>query len=167
MCDDPACSFCPTSYSRADHGSAVCRSSQVFFDSSTKAGYSCRIGQRHAVTQRVRVSIAFIPLNYLLRDSPFDPLCHFCRCFDSYIGKKHLETAMRQVLSKPLNPGTDSLPLAFAVVRVPFFLEPEYDESKPFVESNRDRLVKKWGGKEGWERQKHHHECVRDVFSHF
>ena len=74
---------------------------------------------------------------------------------------------MRQVLSKPLNPGTDSLPLAFAVVRVPFFLEPEYDESKPFVESNRDRLVKKWGGEEGWERQKHHHECVRDVFSHF
>jgi hypothetical protein len=74
---------------------------------------------------------------------------------------------MRQVLSKPLNPGTESLPLAFAVVRVPFFLEPEYDESKPFVESNRDRLVKKWGGEEGWERQKHHHECVHDVFSHF
>jgi len=71
---------------------------------------------------------------------------------------------MRQVLSKPLNLGTDSLPLAFAVVRVPFFLEPEYDESKPFVEINRDRLVKKWGGKVGWERQKHHHECVQTSF---
>jgi predicted DsbA family dithiol-disulfide isomerase len=41
---------------------------------------------------------------------------------------------------------------------VPFFLEPDYDESKPFVESNRDRLVKKWGGVQGWERQKQSHD---------
>jgi predicted DsbA family dithiol-disulfide isomerase len=27
----------------------------------------------------------------------------------------------------------------------------------PFVESNRDRLIKKWGGIQGWERQKRHH----------
>ncbi|KAL7537329.1 hypothetical protein ACHAXR_007741, partial [Thalassiosira sp. AJA248-18] len=73
-----------------------------------------------------------------------------------YIGKKHLNAAMRHVLSKPLN--TDSPPLAFAVVRVPFFLEPDYDESKPFIESNRERLVKKWGGKKGWERQKRSHD---------
>jgi len=65
---------------------------------------------------------------------------------------------MRHVLSKPLNTGSDSSSLAFAVVRVPFFLEPGYDESKPFIESNRDRLVNKWGGKEGWERQKHSHD---------
>ncbi len=84
----------------------------------------------------------------------------FCRPSISYIGKKHLETAMREVLSNPSNAGANSQSLAFAVIRVPFFLEPEYDESKPFIESNRDRLVKKWGGKEGWERQKHHHECV-------
>lgn len=90
-------------------------------------------------------------------------LFNLCR-FISYIGKKHLETAMRQVLSKPLYTGADSPSLAIAVVRVPFFLEPEYDESKPFIESNRDRLVKKWGGEEGWERQKHNHECVGVLF---
>jgi predicted DsbA family dithiol-disulfide isomerase len=49
-------------------------------------------------------------------------------------------------------------PLAFATIRVPFFLEPSYDESKPFVESNRERLIKKWGGPEGWERQKQAHD---------
>lgn len=61
---------------------------------------------------------------------------------------------MTHVLSNPL---TD-VKLEFAVLRVPFFLEPHYDESKPFIESNRDRLIKKWGGKEGWERQKHRHD---------
>lgn len=61
---------------------------------------------------------------------------------------------MKHVLSNP----TSDLQLEFAVVRVPFFLEPHYDESKPFIERNRDRLIKKWGGKEGWERQKHRHD---------
>lgn len=74
-----------------------------------------------------------------------------------YIGKKHLQTAMRQVLSSPLS---NSQTLAFAVIRVPFFLEPDYDDSLPFVESNRDRLLAKWGGKEGWEKQKRRHEYV-------
>jgi len=37
--------------------------------------------------------------------------------------------------------------ISFSLLRVPFFLEPHYDESKPFIESNRDRLIKKWGGK--------------------
>jgi predicted DsbA family dithiol-disulfide isomerase len=41
---------------------------------------------------------------------------------------------------------------------VPYFLEPEYDESQPYIESNRSRLLKKWGGKVGWERQKQHHD---------
>jgi hypothetical protein len=44
------------------------------------------------------------------------------------------------------------------VIRVPFFLEPDYDENKPFVESNRDRLIQKWGGKKGWEEQKLRHD---------
>jgi len=44
------------------------------------------------------------------------------------------------------------------VLRVPFFLEGEYDESKVFEESNRERLVKKWGGQAGWERQKRGHD---------
>lgn len=55
------------------------------------------------------------------------------------------------------NPLNSDRPLVFSVLRVPFFLEPNYDETKPFVESNRERLVKKWGGKEGWERQKQSH----------
>jgi|EP00970_Alexandrium_tamarense_P007031 hypothetical protein len=62
---------------------------------------------------------------------------------------------MHHVLSKPLN---TEVSLGFAVLRVPFFLEPNYPEDKPFVESNRERLVKKWGGKAGWERQKRNHE---------
>jgi len=49
-------------------------------------------------------------------------------------------------------------PVAFSVLRVPFFLEPEYDESKVYIESNRERLVKKWGGQAGWEAQKQRHE---------
>jgi hypothetical protein len=49
-------------------------------------------------------------------------------------------------------------PLAFSVLRVPFFLEPGYDEDKPFIESNRERLIKKWGGKHGWEAQKKRHD---------
>lgn len=44
------------------------------------------------------------------------------------------------------------------MIRVPFFLEPNYDETKPFVESNRERLVKKWGGQRGWEEQKNRHD---------
>lgn len=50
---------------------------------------------------------------------------------------------MHEVLSKP-NPKAP-LPLSFSVIRIPFFLEPHYDESRPFIESNRDRLVKKNG----------------------
>jgi predicted DsbA family dithiol-disulfide isomerase len=48
--------------------------------------------------------------------------------------------------------------VAFSVLRVPFFLEPQYDERKPYIESNRERLVKKWGGKKGWEEQKKRHD---------
>ena len=49
-------------------------------------------------------------------------------------------------------------PVAFSVLRVPFFLEPHYDENQVFVESNRERLVQKWGGVQGWERQKQRHD---------
>lgn len=73
-----------------------------------------------------------------------------------YIGKKHLNRAIDHVLSEPLVGAPR--PISFAVLRVPFFLEPNYDENKPFVESNRERLVQKWGGKEGWNRQKRNHD---------
>jgi len=66
-----------------------------------------------------------------------------------------LNRAIETVLRDPL-PNAPR-PLKFSVIRVPFFLEPQYDEKKEFVESNRERLVKKWGGKEGWERQKRTH----------
>lgn len=62
---------------------------------------------------------------------------------------------MHEILSQP-NPKAPK-PVSFSVLRVPFFLEPHYDESRPFIESNRERLVKKWGGKDGWERQKLSH----------
>jgi hypothetical protein len=41
---------------------------------------------------------------------------------------------------------------------VPFFLEPHYDENKPYVCSNRERLINKWGGEAGWEEQKRRHD---------
>ena len=63
---------------------------------------------------------------------------------------------MDEILGEPF-PGAPR-PVAFAVLRVPFFLEPEYDESQPYIASNRERLVKKWGGPEGWERQKLRHD---------
>ena len=44
------------------------------------------------------------------------------------------------------------------MIRVPFFLEPGYDETKPYIESNRDRLIQKWGGMRGWEEQKRRHD---------
>lgn len=44
------------------------------------------------------------------------------------------------------------------MIRVPFFLEPHYDETKPYIESNRKRLISKWGGEAGWEAQKQRHD---------
>mmetsp|Transcript_1464 Transcript_1464/g.3976 ORF Transcript_1464/g.3976 Transcript_1464/m.3976 type:complete len:251 (-) Transcript_1464:299-1051(-) len=63
---------------------------------------------------------------------------------------------MQTVVRQPLPQG--QRPLQFAVLRVPFFLEPNYDETATFVESNRARLIQKWGGPEGWERQKARHD---------
>jgi predicted DsbA family dithiol-disulfide isomerase len=63
---------------------------------------------------------------------------------------------MREVLELPL-PNAPR-PIAFSVLRVPFFLEPDYDEDKTYIETNRDRLIQKWGGRAGWERQKASHD---------
>lgn len=66
-----------------------------------------------------------------------------------------MEKAIREILTNP-SP-TAPRPVSFSVLRVPFFLEPDYDESKSFVETNRERLIRKWGGKDGWEHQKLRH----------
>lgn len=50
---------------------------------------------------------------------------------------------MKEVATNPKGP----VPLGFTVLRVPFFLEPDYPKSEDFEESNHDRLVRKWGGK--------------------
>jgi len=63
---------------------------------------------------------------------------------------------MQQVLANPLPSAPRQI--AFAVMRVPFLLEPNFDEDKPYVHSNRERLIKKWGGVQGWERQKARHD---------
>lgn len=47
--------------------------------------------------------------------------------------------------------------MGFTVVRVPFFLEPDYPTDPSFEETNRVRLIRKWGGKAGWEAQKRRH----------
>mmetsp|Transcript_8035 Transcript_8035/g.19602 ORF Transcript_8035/g.19602 Transcript_8035/m.19602 type:complete len:230 (+) Transcript_8035:132-821(+) len=61
---------------------------------------------------------------------------------------------MREVVSKPMNPGS---PVGFCVLRVPFFLEPEYPTDESFGETNRVRLVRKWGGQANWQVQKARH----------
>lgn len=61
---------------------------------------------------------------------------------------------MREVARNPMDPAN---PMAFNVMRVPFFLEPDYPTSAEFEETNRVRLIRKWGGKEGWEAQKARH----------
>jgi len=59
----------------------------------------------------------------------------------------------------------------FSVLRVPFFLEPDYPENEPHVGTNRQRLVKKWGGERGWEEQKRRHDLkgrgLRAGIEHF
>eukprot|EP00977_Amphora_coffeiformis_P017165 scaffold5479_cov199-Amphora_coffeaeformis.AAC.104 len=67
-----------------------------------------------------------------------------------------IELAIDTVLQDPLP--SAPRPLAFAILRVPFFLEPNYDENAVYVESNRERLIQKWGGPAGWERQKARHD---------
>ena len=47
--------------------------------------------------------------------------------------------------------------MGFTLVRVPFFLEPDYPTDPSFEETNRVRLLRKWGSPEGWEQQKRGH----------
>jgi len=61
---------------------------------------------------------------------------------------------MREVADNPMD---EAKPMAFNLLRVPFFLEPDYPTSAEFEETNRVRLVRKWGGKAGWEAQKARH----------
>ena len=71
-----------------------------------------------------------------------------------YIGKRHLLNAMKEVASTPVDAAR---PLGFNLLRVPFFLEPDYPTSPEFEETNRVRLIRKWGGEAGWQRQKARH----------
>uniref|UniRef100_A0A7S2INA4 DSBA-like thioredoxin domain-containing protein n=1 Tax=Haptolina brevifila TaxID=156173 RepID=A0A7S2INA4_9EUKA len=61
---------------------------------------------------------------------------------------------MREVTANPMMPGK---PMGFNLIRVPFFLEPDYPTDEKFEETNRVRLVRKWGGQAGWEAQKSQH----------
>jgi predicted DsbA family dithiol-disulfide isomerase len=67
-----------------------------------------------------------------------------------------LNNAIDEVLKNPLPDAPK--PLAFSILRIPYFLEPDYDENEVFEETNRQRLIKKWGGKAGWNRQKRMHD---------
>ena len=61
---------------------------------------------------------------------------------------------MRRVVREPRTPGR---PLRFSLVRVPFFLEPDYPRDEGFQETNLERLRRKWGGAEEFEAQKRRH----------
>lgn len=89
-----------------------------------------------------------LPFVYLI----INTYTHYLTYFTGYIGKKHLQSAIQTVQNEPLQ---KDRPLSFAVLRVPFFLEPQYDETAPFVETNRQRLLKKWGPQ--WPIQKQTH----------
>lgn len=67
-----------------------------------------------------------------------------------------MNSAIDEVMRHPLPDAPK--PMAFSILRVPYFLEGEYDENKVFEKTNRERLIQKWGGKAGWERQKHMHD---------
>jgi predicted DsbA family dithiol-disulfide isomerase len=61
---------------------------------------------------------------------------------------------MDEVMRAPMNPAN---PLRFSVLRVPFFLEPDYERDESWSETNRTRLERKWGGKAAFAAQKHRH----------
>mmetsp|Transcript_3591 Transcript_3591/g.14545 ORF Transcript_3591/g.14545 Transcript_3591/m.14545 type:complete len:247 (-) Transcript_3591:256-996(-) len=61
---------------------------------------------------------------------------------------------MRRVTEQPL---VDGMPLRFSLLRVPFFLEPDYPRSEEFEETNLERLRRKWGGVQQFEEQKKRH----------
>ena len=61
---------------------------------------------------------------------------------------------MNEVMRAPVDPTN---PLRFSVLRVPFFLEPNYERSEDWHETNRVRLERKWGGKAAFAAQKHRH----------
>lgn len=61
---------------------------------------------------------------------------------------------MNEVMRAPMDP---SNPVRFSVLRVPFFLEPNYERAEDWHETNRARLERKWGGKTAFAAQKHRH----------
>lgn len=61
---------------------------------------------------------------------------------------------MREVARAPARPEE---PLSFSLLRVPFFLEPDYPHSEEFEETNRVRLHRKWGSEAGFLKQKERH----------
>lgn len=61
---------------------------------------------------------------------------------------------MAELTANPVDPAR---PLRFSVLRVPFFLEPEYSRDEEWSETNRKRLWRKWGGEAGFLAQKHRH----------
>ena len=60
---------------------------------------------------------------------------------------------MKEVAANPM----DDSPVDFNLLRVPFFLEPDYPTGPEFEETNRVRLIRKWGGEAGWNAQKLRH----------
>ena len=61
---------------------------------------------------------------------------------------------MKEVAANPMD---KERPMAFNLIRVPFFLEPDYPTTPEFEETNRVRLIRKWGGEAGWKAQKNRH----------
>ena len=61
---------------------------------------------------------------------------------------------MKEVHCRPLR---KKYPFNFTLLRIPFYLEPNYSEDAQFHESNHVRLKRKWGGHDAFETQKARH----------
>ena len=57
---------------------------------------------------------------------------------------------MREVVRSPIDAAA---PASFSLLRVPFFLEPDYPRDEEFEETNRTRLHRKWGSEAGFLKQ--------------
>ena len=67
-----------------------------------------------------------------------------------------MNAALKRIADAPLNNASNPN-VMFDIYRVPFFLEPDYPDREDFFESNRDRLIRKWGGKREFDAQKQRH----------
>ena len=75
---------------------------------------------------------------------------------DRYIGKRHIAKAITMVEKELQEKNISNI--RFVLVRVPFFLEPDYiNKPADFWETHDSRMIRKFGSKAAFERVKKSH----------